>query len=152
MLPALSIFSIIAIFVRIPSGSLCGGERTGYTIFNIKLLEQGICDWSLFIGLNICGLHLFPDLACLPRSRFCHGSTRNAGTEKKNRQLRRLKPQWHHLATSPEEGRLVRPKYWENSSRFSLCSFVNYVYISVKCPWILEALSETGSVLRRIAL
>ena len=35
---------------------------------------------------------------------------------------------------------------------FSLCCFVIYVYISVKWSWILEALRETGSVLRRIAL
>ena len=32
---------------------------------------------------------------------------------------------------SPEEGRLVRPKYRENSSRLSLCCFVIYVYIFI---------------------
>ena len=31
----------------------------------------------------------------------------------------------------PEEGRLVRPKYRENSSRFSLCYFVICVYLFV---------------------
>ena len=31
----------------------------------------------------------------------------------------------------PEEGRLVRPKYQETSSRFSLCCFVMFVYIFV---------------------
>ena len=30
---------------------------------------------------------------------------------------------------SPEEGRLVRPKYRETSSRSSLCCFVIYVYL-----------------------
>ena len=33
---------------------------------------------------------------------------------------------------SPEEGRLVRPKYRETSHRFCLCSFVIYVSI---CAW-----------------
>ena len=32
---------------------------------------------------------------------------------------------------SPEEGRLVRPKYRETSSRFSLCSFAINVYTSL---------------------
>ena len=32
---------------------------------------------------------------------------------------------------SLEEGRLVRPKYRETSSRFCLCCFVIYVYIFV---------------------
>ena len=32
---------------------------------------------------------------------------------------------------SPEEGRLVRPKYRETSCRFSLCCFVIHVYILV---------------------
>ena len=50
------------------------------------------------------------------------------------------RPQWHHLA----------PGVYLNCN--SLCCFVIYVYISVKWSWILEALRETGSVLRRIAL
>ena len=33
------------------------------------------------------------------------------------------------LIKSPEEGLLVRPKYRETSSRFSLCSSVINVYI-----------------------
>ena len=32
---------------------------------------------------------------------------------------------------SPKEGRVVRPKYRETSSRFSLCCFVIYAYIFV---------------------
>ena len=32
---ALSIFSIIAIFIGIPSGSLCGGERSSFVIYII---------------------------------------------------------------------------------------------------------------------
>ena len=36
-------------------------------------------------------------------------------------------PTFRFFIKSPEEGRLVRPKYWETSSRFSLCCFVIYV-------------------------
>ena len=38
---------------------------------------------------------------------------------------------------SLKEGRLVRPKYPENSSPFSLCCFVIYVYIFV-LAWIKQ--------------
>ena len=38
---------------------------------------------------------------------------------------------------SPEEGRLVRPKYRETLSRFSLCCFVIYVYIIVNVVYLI---------------
>ena len=38
---------------------------------------------------------------------------------------------------SPEEGRLVRPKYRETLSRFSLCCFVIYVYIFVIVVYLI---------------
>ena len=47
----------------------------------------------------------------------------SSGDLMKNRKVGTIK--------SPKEGRLVRPKDRENSSRFSLCCFVIYVYIFV---------------------
>ena len=41
------------------------------------------------------------------------------------------------LHKSPDEGRLVSPKYRETSSRFSLCCFVIYVYIIVNEVYLI---------------
>ena len=46
---------------------------------------------------------------------------------------------------SPEERRLVRAKYRETSSRFSLCCFVIYVYVSCTVDFVLVQIFSMSS-------